>query len=152
MAYRLKLYSVKKSDFVAQSNSFDGIKYDQLDFELELGDFLNFSVIEKKEYSIGHVYNIAEHNLLDIIQQYHAETKKYFVELQNELNNQNYRRIKTYFQFKVICMDDIDDLLNLDKTNKKLSKNVKYEYDIFELVRLYKTVNFDDFNLICIGN
>lgn len=43
------------------------------------------------------------------------------------------------------------NIYNLDQNNEDIVNSYKYEYQIFELVRLYKSIDFNKFNILFMG-
>lgn len=103
------------------------------------------AVLNAIEYQKGLIIKMYENMLLRtdevrLEEDYDERSKEKMYE---EHLNSMYREWKNGFD-KVIA-------INLDESNPAITTSWKYEYSIFELVRLYKTTDWERYSLIFLG-
>ncbi len=180
MGYHIKLYSVDKDNFEAFNFNMERFKKDEDDYdywdlfhkefnniftyEFELGDFLDYKKLQKIESSYGNIYKIEECDLLDIIIQYNEYQFKYYSELtesiEKKLHNtlskddENYLivRVYDYFKSKKWKYERWENNMCIDKNKSRLTNNWNFEADIIDILRIYKSIDFDKKVLICVGS
>jgi len=165
MGYHRKLYSVYKKDLKKFNLFYNKELEDEGDndlierfgkishYEFELSDFLNFDKLTKIQSDMGDVYQISEINLLNIIEQYCEFEKKYYSDILEEKDEKyQHHRMKEYFKNKEFHFGHWKDNICLDKQKEKLTNNWRFEYDLLDIIRIYKTFDFDNKLLICVGS
>jgi hypothetical protein len=167
MGYHIKLYSLNKTDFenfnflYEKNDDEDYDAYDRLfeefhkiaKYEFEIGDFLTYDTLPKMKCDLGDTHIISEIALLDIIEQYCRNERKYFSDMLAE-KDEKYRihRMEEYFKNKEFHFKYWKENICWDKTKAKLTNNWRYEYDLLDVLRIYKTFDFEKNILISIGS
>lgn len=158
MGYHLKLNSIDKIKFEEFdfSQGYDEVYDDfrkKFKYEFELGDFLDFSKLTKIKSRLGDVYKITEADILSFIEQYAKNELNYYTGILKEENKEYQKaRMIQYFQTKIFNLQSWKYNLCLDKDVDRLTNNWNFEFDMIDLVRIYKTFDFDNNILIVVGS
>ncbi len=158
MGYHLKLYKIEKKayDVFDFSQSYDDVqeKFSKVSkYEFELSDFLEYSKINKIDSQLGDVYLITEEMFPDIIKQYCEHEKDYYSKILEEKDEalQN-SMMYMYFKNKLYHFETWKHNINLKKDNERLTNGWRFEYDLIDLIRIYKTFDFENNVLVCVGS
>lgn len=180
MGYHINLYSVNKKDY--QDFNFDMSRFqddeniDSWDAfntefkkvfkrEVEIGNFLNFENYEKIISSYGNIHVIdTDDGFLDIIKQYNKYEYDYATKMVDsifekmmgviDINEDRILMVKLrdYFQSKTFQYDNFDNNLCIDRNEERLTNGWRFESDMIELVRIYKSIDFNKKILISVGS
>lgn len=120
------------------------------DFDTDILKITNY-LFKKKEtrllFSQYYFKKITENNLLKIIDMFRNEVAEYYKEIENNIN-----RVMKNAELKKNKWRNKDmPPYNLNKNTDYIISDDSYEYNIFELVRLYKTIDFNKQQLLFLG-
>lgn len=177
MGYHLNLYSTTKQKFEKYDffykdlDTNDDIIFNNdipkrfssvFKYEFEIGSFIKF---ENKIVSnaFGDFYYISKEEFLKIIIQYNDYLHNYYTEtynlieskLKGELSKteEDGLMIKLYesYRHKQHLYSRWNNNIKIDENEKRLTNNWEFETDIIELVRIYKSIDFNKKVLIVKG-
>lgn len=164
MGRHRNLYSVSKKDFknfnfTLDANLGSDERYDDLyerfgevfKQEFEIGKFLNFDNIPKTEIDLGDMYIITEEMIKNFIKEYYVHIIKYYKDIFEEKDEklQDYYMLE-HFKRKIFDLENWDKSICLDKDKGRLTNNWRFETDVFDIIRMYKTFDFENNMLICL--
>lgn len=103
-------------------------------------------------------YIVSEQFLTHLINEYRKKTILYLKSLVeskdkdvNDINDRNKTTYKEYVENKISNWKREDSIINLDKSKNDIVNSWSYEHSIFELVRIYKSIDFEKDLLIYYG-
>lgn len=161
MSFRLNLYFVDK-DKINKFNwknfdydTFYNFKKENLRSITELGDFLNLKdtpVLYEDgdcEYRL-----LSKENLYTIIEEYHNHLGDFYKNLFDKSKDptpNNLDNITYYFRIKTHIYANWKSYMDMDINNERLTQSDRFEHDVFDLIRIYKTTDFNKTKLILIS-
>ena len=182
MGYHIKLYSANKEEYQNFDFDMERFKKSEDDYEywdkfnaefdkvfkyeFEIGDFIKFDILEKIESSYGEMLCRinTEEEFLDIIKQYNTFEFEYSSSLLESIEKKMMNtlelaedrilmvRLRDYFQSKAWQYNKWTNNLRIKKDDERLTNGWRFETDMIELLRIYKSVDFDKTALICVGS
>lgn len=109
----------------------------------------------QEEFCDEDIYLVGKEALKITIEIYENKIKKMYEELFNN-DNLNSEEIKAKYEehlkeYQSWWCTKWRNTLNLDENDECICNGWLYEHQIFELVRLYKTIDFDKYDLVFLG-
>lgn len=102
----------------------------------------------QKEYEDYNLRILTKEGLKKIIDRYHNDTVTYYERLLKEGKENSIRFLTNIKEILLSLSSPVEDFLNLDNNNLKLTKSYRKEFAIFNLVSIYKFFDWDNYSII----
>jgi len=121
----------------------------------ELGKYFSIKEIETHEFfedkKTHEHYNddwlfvkTTKEGFAQIIEKYRKNTEKYYKNLYEDINSTPPKTKKIKVHIASILNEWRRGIIDISNNNPQITKSWKYEYAIFELIRLYKTFDWEN--------
>ena len=155
MGYRNYLYKIKKEDLVEDKSRWD---YDEEIQEIyEFGKYVDAELrdglitIKDMDDEDCEFQIIDIESLVPIITHY-ASKFSTFLESLKDNTNDVYNH-QTYIEEQITRWSKPDTYIyNLNKNKENLVNSWEYQYEIFDLIRIYKTFDTEKYHLLWLGH
>jgi len=155
MGYRNYISMIKKEDFVEGQ---DWWEYKDEIVELhELGKYIDSEIrdgliVESEKFAEDGEFDIINIESIPHIVSCYAKSFKKFLESLKEGTNRIYTS-ESYIEEQIRRWTDADSLIyNIKKDQDKLVSSWEYQYEIFDLIRIYKTFDVENCHLLWLGH
>jgi hypothetical protein len=103
-----------------------------------------FEESETKDlYSDYGFLKIEKSDFLEIIKGYIEMTKSNYLMAKDSAEKEDIEEMKKFIEDRVMFFD-IDAVYNIDENSKSICRSWLFEHEIFEMLRIYKTIKEDD--------
>jgi len=155
MGYRNYISMIKKEDFV-EGQQWWNYNDDIIEELHELGKYVDMEVrdgliVTSETFSEDGEFDIIDIESIPHVVSCYAKSFTKFLESLKDGTNQIYN-YESYIEEQIRRWINADSLVyNIDKNKDKLVSSWEFQYEIFDLIRIYKTFDTENYHLLWLG-